>query len=145
MIGDLENSGRGREYFEVLHVNTQKLNRLKKDISDVVGADYAVPQCPAVISAIHISADNEIIVDEFTGLSCNWFWLEEPKLKTLVTLDKETTLEEVTSKLMDYRKSRLQAVQCWLSQHSDKNTVFGGCGGDIFSLLNAYLTVQEGA
>ena len=83
MIGDLENSGRGREHFDALNLSNERLEKLKCDISSIVGTDYSVPQCPAVISSIHISAENEVIVDEYSGLSCNWFWLEEPKLKAI--------------------------------------------------------------
>lgn len=144
MIGDLENSGRGREHFDALNLSGKKLGQLKREISGVVGTDYIVPQCPAVISSIHISADNDVIVDEYSGLSCNWFWLEEPKLKTLFTLTENTTLQEVSEKLMQYRQSRLDDVEIWLKQHKDPSTTFGGCGGDIISLLEAYLDAHGG-
>lgn len=142
MIGDLENSGRGREYFDILNLSDEKLKQLKHDISAIVGAEYTVPQCPAVISSIHISADNNVIVDEYSGLSCNWFWLEEPKLKTLFELNEETTLEEATTRLLQYRQSRLDDVENWLEQHKDRSTTFGGCGGDTIALLEAYLDTQ---
>lgn len=144
MIGDLENSGRGRDHFEALKINENSLKQLEKDINSIVGYDYSVPQCPAVISSIHISSENEVVVDEFSGLSCNWFWLEEPKLKTLAVLSQDTTLEEVSDLLMEYRKSRLPAVKDWLDVHRDSRTTFGGCGGDINSLLNEYMKIQGG-
>lgn len=144
MIGDLENSGRGREHFDVLNLSDKKLEKLKVEICSIVGTDYTVPQCPAVISSIHISTDNDVIVDEYSGLSCNWFWLEEPKLKTLFALNEETTLKEVSERLLQYRQSHLNDVKSWLEQHKDRNTTFGGCGGDIIFLLEAYLNTQGG-
>ena len=143
MIGDLENSGRGREHFEALKLNEVRLKALKNKINSIVGTDYVVPQCPAVISSIHISAENEIIVDEFTGLSCNWFWLEEPKLKSLITLSKGTSIEKINKTVMDYRTSRLPMVREWLEQYNNIVT-FGGCGGNVRTLLEVYLCAHEG-
>jgi len=144
MIGDLENSGRGREHFDALNLSNEKLEQLKHDINTIVGDEYIVPQCPAVISSIHISADNDVVVDEYSGLSCNWFWLEEPKLKTLFKFTEDISLEEATSRLLQYRQSRFDDVEDWLLQQKDSNIIFGGCGGNILALLETYLDVQRG-
>lgn len=144
MIGDLENSGRGKEQFDALNLSKDKLNKLKHEINCITGTEYMVPQCPAVISSIHINADGNLVADEFSGLSCNWFWLEEPKLKTLLTLNEDTSLELVSEKLLQYRKLRLNNVFEWFKQYKNCNTTFGGCGGDIISLLSFYLDINGG-
>lgn len=144
MIGDLENSGRGREHFDALNLSNKKLKQLKRDINSIIGAEYTVPQCPAVISSIHISADNNVIVDEYSGLSCSWFWLEEPRLKTLFQFTGDLSLEATTKMLLQYRQSRLDGVENWLIQQKEHSTIFGGCGGDIEALLEVYLDTQRG-
>lgn len=142
MIGDLENSGRGREHFDALSLSREKLEQLKYDINAVVRNEYYVPQCPAVISSIHISANSDVVVDEYSGLSCNWFWLEEPKLKTLFKFADNTSLGEVTTKLLQYRQSRFDDVKDWLLQQKNSGIIFGGCGGNIITLLETYLDIQ---
>lgn len=144
MIGDLENSGRGKEHFNALSLSEPKLSQLKQEINNIIGVDYNIPQCPAVISSIHIDTNNNIIVDEFTGLSCNWFWLEEPKMKVLFKLTEKTTLHEVTKKLMLYRQAQIPKIIGLLDSYKTHSPVFGGCGGDVLSLLETYIEAHGG-
>lgn len=144
LIGDLENSGRGQDHFSALSLSDDELRELKKDVESIIGEKYYMPVCPAVIAGIHISNNSDIVVDKISGLTCPWFWLEEPCLYTILKLNSETTLEEIRSNLLKYRNQQLDKVQELQATHSSADSSkFGGCGGDIKSLLDIYIKIQK--
>jgi len=64
-----------------LSFTEEPLNKIKNYIKKKHSVDYEIPICPASISSIHITNTNKVICNERTGLSCPWFWLDEPELK----------------------------------------------------------------
>lgn len=144
LLADLENSGRGQDHYSVLSLNSYDMQILKNKVESIIGEKYKIPICPAVISGIHISNESNIVVDEISGLTCPWFWLEEPQLYKISQLNKMVELEEIKARIIDYRNHKLQSVQeIYLSYAPIDFEKFGGCGGDIRSLLKDYIEVQK--
>lgn len=136
LIGQLENAGKCSKIFEELKLEQYELQDLKDYINQRYGIKYKIPICPATISGIHITNTNNVIVDKKTGLSCAWFWLEEPEMITIGNI-KEMDIDEITKKIIEYRKSKFVDV-INIEKSLNPNT-FGGCGGDTKQLLNQYI------
>ncbi len=79
-------------------------------------------------------------MDERTGLSCGWFWLDEPKMISIGNITN-MTLEEVTAKIITYQKSKFADVI--EKAKSLEPNPFGGCGGDAKTLLSQYISVSD--
>jgi len=137
LIAELENSGDAQDYYSQLALDNDELLSIKNAVSDLIGETYIVPVCPAVISGIHVRHDGCVTVDEYTGLSCHWFWLEEPKTKVIGDFN-ELSLTGIVSQIENARKDRFDAVQMLLNDANNK--VFGGCGGDVNVLVNQYVS-----
>lgn len=143
LIGDLENSGRGQDLFAALSLSEDELIELKENVESLLGSEYRIPICPAVVSGIHISHDSRIVVDQISGLTCPWFWLEEPRLQTIMEFSKDTHMDEIIDKIISYRNCKLKELKSIANQYTCSNTrMFGGCGGDIQELLNKYIEIQ---
>ena len=138
LLGQLENAGKCASIFEELKVDDNELLALRQYIKGTYGADYQMPICPATIAGIHITNTNKVIVDEKTGLSCGWFWLDEPKMIEIGNI-VDMSAEEITSKIIAYRKSKFADVVA--IQQSLTPNPFGGCGGDAKSLLRHYINI----
>lgn len=143
LLGELELSRKGQTNYENLSLNKEELIDLKVDIEKKCGSEYMIPVCPAVISGIHINNNSDITVDSFSGLSCHWFWLQEPKTDVLTHLGKGTDPQIVTKKIFDYRSKRFEDVSTYLHSYTGIGSAFGGCGGDVESLFNEYLRIHE--
>ena len=76
LLGQLENAGKCAHIFNELELKEEELLTLRNYIETKYGVHYEIPVCPATISGIHITNTNHVIVDERTGLSCGWFWLD---------------------------------------------------------------------
>lgn len=140
LLGQLEKSGKATEVYEELYVGRKKLNRIRHYLFKRYGIDYEMPICPATISGIHITNTNRVIVDKRTGLSCGWFWLDEPEMIEIGNI-LDVSLEEITSKIIAYRKSKFADV---LSITSNlKVYPFGGCGGNAHRLLHEYIGIAK--
>jgi len=142
-IGELEKSGDGAKNYPFLALERNGLVSLKNDIEELTGKPYRNPICPSVISGIHVNNNGKITVDECSGLSCHWFWLDEPKMQVLGNFDDDFDLSAAAEKLIGYRNSRLPEVKKLFEAKKFKTTVFGGCGGDIEDLLSRYIKVQS--
>lgn len=140
LLGQLENAGKCSEVFNDLELKDDKLIALRNYIKEQYKTDYEIPVCPATISSIHITNTNNVIVDERTGLSCAWFWMEDPKMISLGNIRKMSA-EDITSKIIDYRKSKFSDVIS-IESNLSKNT-FGGCGGDAKTLLQKYIQIAN--
>lgn len=83
----------------------------------------------------------ETIKDYYiNGLSCVWFWLENPKMITLGNI-KDMSADEITKRIIDYRKSKFEEVVA--IERTLKANPFGGCGGDAKALLNQYISIEK--
>lgn len=141
LIAELENSGDAQDYYKQLSLSDNELTKIRNEVNDYLGESYQVPVCPSVICGIHIRHDGNVTVDEYTGLSCHWFWLEEPRTKIIGNFNNEV-INEIIEKLDLYRTQKMSDVkELVYKQHK---TVFGGCGGDINYLLKRYLEINEG-
>lgn len=138
LIAELENSGDAQNYYEQLALSVEELREIKEQVNALIGESYFVPVCPAVICGVHIRQDGNVTVDERTGLSCHWFWLEEPKTHVISNFnDKDYNL--IINKIETYRESHIKSVEDLLQNRNE--SVFGGCGGDAISLLKKYLGI----
>ena len=140
LLGQLENAGKCAHIFKELELKEDKLLTLRHYIETKYGVHYAIPVCPATISGVHITNTNRVIVDERTGLSCGWFWLDEPRMISIGNIT-DMTLEEVTAKIIAYRKSKFANV-IEIAKSLAPNP-FGGCGGDAKTLLSQYISVSD--
>lgn len=143
MIGDLEDSGKGKDTYSRLKLSAEKLVELKKNLSKTLGVEYSVPICPATIAGIHVGYDFTIFVDELSGLSCHWFWLEQPRPISLGHLDQFEEYSDICRKIIAYRSARLDAVEVAVANLAP--LPIGGCGGDIVSMIRFYLAAHKKA
>ena len=140
LIGQLEDAGKGANIFSQLEVKNDILLSLKDYISKEYGLDYQMPICPATISAVHITNQNKVIVDDITGLSCPWFWLGEPKLRELGDI-REKSYDEIVQNILAYRQEKFpQVLQI---EKNLSSYPFGGCGGDAKQLLKTYISLRR--
>jgi len=141
MIGGLENAGMDDDVFESLRVPDNELIKIKDYIAQLTGVEYLVPICPSVIGGIHISNENQLVVDYYTGLSCHWFWLEPPKTEVIASLDESTEYSQIINAIEKYRSERLFYITQNISAINDPP--FGGCGGDVSYMLRKYLSTKQ--
>jgi len=140
-IGQLEYSGSAKKTFKKLYINNECLQSQKKIIETIIGEKYFIPICPALLSSFHISNENKVTVDQRTGLSCHWFWLDEPRIENLCELTDEISIQEITKKLFEIRISKFKYFVS--SEMKLKYEVFGGCGGNKRDIFNIYFDLVE--
>lgn len=139
LIGELELSGKGQINYENLSLEKEELLEIKENVEKIIGKQYDIPICPSIISGIHFNSNGNITVDEYTGLSCHWFWLEEPKVKTLLTTNEHTSLYQIQNAIFTYRDSQLYKIEDYLKSLNKVGLAFGGCGGDVNKIFTQYL------
>lgn len=140
LLGQLEDAGKCSPIFHELALKEKELFALRNYIEYNYKVHYQIPICPATISGIHITNTNQVIVDERSGLSCGWFWLDEPKMITIGNI-LSMSYEEIIKKIIAYRKSKLADVIA-LEKGLEPNP-FGGCGGDAKQLLRQYIQIAQ--
>ena len=138
LLGELEDSGLGKDTYKCLKLSDEQLSIVK---SSCFSEEYRIPICPSVLCGIHILNDGSVAVDELTGLSCHWFWLEEPKIHSIKKVWEFSSYQDIEEHILAYRKRQRPFVR----NEVDKNRklIFGGCGGDIGELLSVYLQVHD--
>ncbi len=137
LIGDLEDSGLGKDTYKNLKLSDEQLLLIRAHLPE----EYRIPICPSVLCGIHILYDGTIAVDKSTGLSCHWFWLEEPEIHSLKKAWEYSSYTDIEKDILAYRQERLQFVRDEVVKM--KGMVFGGCGGDIKELLGVYLQLHN--
>lgn len=141
LIGQLEDAGNCSKLYKELEVKKEDLITFKNYLSNNYGIDYEMPTCPATISGIHVTNTNKVILDKRTGLSCPWFWLDEPQLEVIGNIEN-MRYDEITKAILAYRASKLPDVE-----EMEKNIElypFGGCGGNAKQLLKTYIDISHG-
>jgi len=126
LIGELEKAGSALDSYEKIVPSYEELKLLKKYIEKILGYQYKIPICPASIYSLHINNKGLVTVDEFTGLSCYWFHLKNPKIKTIGNILNEDPVT-ILNKILRYRESKLNHL--YSLELILKKSVFGGCGG----------------
>lgn len=142
LIGELELSGKGEVNYNNLFLHSAQLKELKSKVEDILGSEYSIPMCPALISGIHIDNDSRVTVDSESGLSCHWFWLKEPQTETLSIISEKSSIKDITNSILEYRAKSLNNVKDFLAADSVIGEAFGGCGGDPIDVFNTYLSVS---
>lgn len=137
LIGDLEDSGKGQDVYGELKLSDEQL----KQVKTLFNEDYSIPICPSVLCGIHILYDGTVAVDESTGLSCHWFWLTEPCIYQMKKVWEYSSYNEIIDEIRKYRCKKIPMVRESI-EHLD-NLVFGGCGGDIKTLLEKYVSLYS--
>lgn len=140
LIGQLENAGLCTCIFKKLEVSEIDLYRIKEYIRLTYGIEYEIPICPATISGMHVSNTNYIILDKRTGLSCPWFWLDEPQLKIIGNIN-DMSYHEIIQKIIEYRMIKMPEVT--EMERNIELYPFGGCGGNTKKLLRTYINVNN--
>lgn len=142
LIGELEDAGHAKgDYYEAHKLHDQVgLAALRQEIEYSFGIKYEIPICPAAIGAIHINNRNIVTVDEFTGLSCGWFGMGDPKVHIIGDF-REMSYAEIVSAILKYRESRIPEVRKAINSYPEQ--VFGGCGGNAHNLLKHYLSIYD--
>lgn len=142
LIGQLEYAGKSTgENYESLLLTKEELVELKRTINIQINDIYKVPICPSVIAGFHITNDGWISVDEKSGLSCSWFWLEEPKVKKLCNVNTLSSFNEADQLIINYRNEVYQQLRGLVKDIEEYP--FGGCGGNVRELAFEYLTIQK--
>jgi hypothetical protein len=140
LIGQLEDAGRCSKVYKELEVKEEDLIKFRNYISNTYGVNYEMPTCPATISGIHVTNTNKVILDKRTGLSCPWFWLNEPQLDVIGDI-QNMNYDEITKKILEYRASKFQDV-VEMERHIELYP-FGGCGGNVKQLLKTYIDASK--
>lgn len=143
LIAELEDAGAGTDSFEQLYLDREELSNIKWKILERCSENLNVPICPAMISGIHINHSGIITVDKATGFSCHWFWLKNPKVKSLANFNGVGTWKEYSELVKAYRESQTQTVRFYLDNSDNDEYVFGGCGGSIKELLLGHLVLHK--
>lgn len=141
LLGQLEYAGKAINQYNDLLLSKNDLINLKHQISSIIQEEYSVPICPSVISGIHINNNGFVSVDQKSGLSCSWFWLETPKTIDLCSVNEILSLTYAEKHIIDYRAKVLSSLPT-LEKEVDEHP-FGGCGGNIKDLFNQYIRIQE--
>lgn len=137
LIGDLEDSGKGQDVYSELKLSDEQL----KEVKDLFEEEYTIPICPSVLCGIHILHDGTVALDESTGLSCHWFWLTEPHVYQMKKASEFSSYSEIMREIISYRCDRIPEVKRQIEGLD--NLVFGGCGGDIKTLLEVYVGLHD--
>lgn len=141
LIGELEHAGHATgEYYEAHKLEDYELRTLYQQIEHHFGVEYEMPTCPATIGAIHINNRNIVTVDEFTGLSCGWFGMGDPKVHAIGDIRK-MPYDEIVRTILDYRESRISEVRQAIKDYPEMT--FGGCGGNARRLLADYVALYD--
>ena len=140
LIGQLEDAGSCSKVYKELEVKEEDLNKFRDYISTTYGVNYETPICPATISGIHITNTNKVILDKRTGLSCPWFWLDEPQLEVIGNIEN-MSYDEIVERIIKYRGSKFKDVE--EMERNVKLYPFGGCGGNIKQLLKTYIDISK--
>lgn len=141
LIGQLEDAGQGHKAMLQIGLSDNEILKMREEVSEEIGEKYIIPTCPAVIAAVHIGHKGKVIVDQFTGLSCHWFWLKTPKTQTLTDLSSCMGWNHCTKDILTYRAKRLSDIEKELSSLSQ--FPLGGCGGNARYLLERYVTIER--
>lgn len=141
LIAELENSGEAQAYYSQLALTNEELLDIKNQIDALIQEEYKVPVCPAVIGGVHIRHDGSVTVDKFTGLSCHWFWLEEPRTCVVGNFNQDN-YDNIIRAVISYRKERVEFIKDVIG--AGGKSIFGGCGGDVSNLLQRYLAISQG-
>ena len=142
LLGQLEYSGSAKGVFDIISLDDGVLQAQKDRLEKIMGEEYHVPFCPAVIAGLHISNENKITMDRRTGLSCHWFWLDEPKVDAFFDLSDVTDVKDISKKIIDIRKERYEDFL--KIKDSFVTDVFGGCGGNKRDVFDIYQKLMEG-
>lgn len=140
LIGQLDYAGKAVASSEELNLTKEELYEVKEEIEGLYGP-YKIPICPSVIAGFHITYNGQISVDRRSGLSCSWFWLEDPDVVDLCNVNAINSFDEVDPLIINYRNSVLEGLKQiapTIEEHP-----FGGCGGNIKSLVQEYINLQQ--
>lgn len=142
LIGQLECAGKSvGDNYDSLLLTREELVKLKEVINLHINDVYKVPICPSVIAGIHITNEGWISVDNRSGLSCSWFWLEEPQVVKLCNVNSLTSFAEADRLIINYRNKVYQQMK---NQAKDiEEYPFGGCGGNVCELVFEYIALQR--
>ena len=141
LIGQLEYAGNAIGAYEDLLLTREQLIELKEQVNSLIGMDYSVPICPAVISGIHVASNGYVTVDRKSGLSCSWFWLETPDVENVCNVNQIKSFCEAEQKIKEYRKKSID--QLLVLKKDIQEYPFGGCGGNVMDLFDDYLNIQS--
>ena len=100
-----------------------------------------MPICPSVIAGIHITNEGWISVDKRSGLSCSWFWLEEPQIVKLCNINSLTSFDKANQLIINYRNKVYPQMKN-LAKDVEEYP-FGGCGGNVRELVFEYINLQR--
>lgn len=143
LLGELECSGMGQINYEKLSLHPEEALQLKEAVERLCGESYEIPVCPSVISGIHIDYSGHVTVDKTTGLSCHWFWLDEPQTIRLVHCRDYKEIDSIAKKIRNYRNGCMDNVVDFLQKGKHVGMAFGGCGGDVTKLFQQYVHIHR--
>lgn len=135
LIAELENAGRGGLVYNELSPGKDELAKLKIQLQTENNIRLNVPICPSIIGGLHINSEGMITVDRKTGMSCHWFWLENPSVKSVDSFNEEGELDRYEQEIIQYRKEKTDAILKILDEGIQEHFVFGGCGGSLDEIL----------
>lgn len=143
LLGELECSGMGQVNYNKLCLNPEEAIELKASVEKLCGASYEIPVCPSVISGVHIDYSGHVTVDKKTGLSCHWFWLDEPQVYRIMHCSDGEEFSAITNRIMAYRDGCIDNLLRFLQSEERVGMAFGGCGGNVTQLFKQYIRAHR--
>lgn len=141
LLGQLEYSGAAKATYDELFLDDDELAAIKYRVEEKIGEQYNIPFCPSVITGFHISNDNKVTLDKRTGLSCHWFWLDEPMVDVLCELNDTATIPNITSQILQIREKKF--FELFKHRQSFASDIFGGCGGNKRDIFDIYFNIMK--
>jgi len=138
LLTDLGYSGSATAEYGALCLGANELKEIKSEISALIGAEYTLPVCPAVISGVHINHRGKVTVDSRSGLSCGWFWADEPMPFEIGDICTES-IQIISKRILCFRREKSSSFV----KATYENQIFGGCGGNTALLVERFKKIQQ--
>ncbi|MFA5050901.1 MAG: radical SAM protein [Patescibacteria group bacterium] len=124
-VDEMEYTHRAKLNYKELAVKESDLIELKAKIDKILGYSYKRTLCQGIIPSLHINNVGKIVIDRRTGLSCDWFFQEDPAYLEMGDV-RSDNLSDVVRKMNEYRMKKLPEIK---SLFSNRTSIISAGGG----------------
>ncbi len=139
-IGEMEYAHRAKLYYKELLIKDGDLIGLKAKIDKILGYPYERALCQGIIPSLHINNIGKVIIDKKTGLSCGWFFQEDPTYIEIGDV-RSNSLSDVVHNMNEYRIKKLPEIEPLFSNRTPIISAGGGTKPSIW--YKQYISVMN--
>lgn len=139
-IGEMEYANQAKLHYEKLKVKNEDLAHLRAKIDEILGYRYERVLCQGIIPSLHINNVGKVIVDARTGLSCGWFFQEDPTYVEIGDV-RGDNLSYVVHNTNEYRIKKLPEIEPLFSNRTPIISAGGGTKPSIW--YKRYISVMN--